>query len=86
MRSPGCFRKPTRPPVFADAVSAFKVLRLRPWLGALQLLQLNWLELQARTGETHRVRRRSAAQLALAACTRATCRDDAWLAECAFRS
>ena len=58
--------QPTRPPVFADAVSAFKVLRLRPWLGALQLLQLNRLELQALTGEPlapGRAGLRAAAQL-----------------------
>lgn len=37
-------------PVFADAVSAAKCLRLRPWLGRLHTLKVNRLEAQALSG------------------------------------
>lgn len=41
-----------RTPVLVDAVSAIKCPRLRPWLGALHLLQANRLEAGVLTGST----------------------------------
>ena len=41
-----------RVPVLVDAVSAIKCLRLRPWLGAVHLLQANRLEAGVLTGTT----------------------------------
>jgi pseudouridine kinase len=43
-------RHGTAAPVFADAVSAAKCVRLRPWLGRLHTLKLNRLEAQALCG------------------------------------
>lgn len=44
------FSQRPRPPVYVDAVSAFKVQRLRPWLSEIRLLKLNGQEACALAG------------------------------------
>jgi pseudouridine kinase len=44
------FAQGSAAPVFVDAVSAFKAVRIRPWLDRLFLLKVNRLEAQALSG------------------------------------